>query len=108
VKNNLKSQEDEFLICTEQFVTITIQIMGDAPTNYYTLRPKTSDTLKIESYFENYYPIVNDNLVSSLERDSTEQLIFVGERTANPIREVFEIKSDGCHVTKVSGVDSVY
>ena len=103
VKNTTQTIDDAALFCTEQFVTLTLQINGEAPTSFYTLRIATSDTLRIPSYFENYYPIVDDGIVSSLERDRLEEFVFVGERSTDTIREVFEIKSDGCHVIKVSG-----
>lgn len=107
VKNTTQTIDDAALFCTEQFVTLTLQINGEAPTSFYTLRIATSDTLRIPSYFENYYPIVDDGIVSSLERDRLEEFVFVGERSTDTIREVFEIKSDGCHVIKVSGPDLI-
>lgn len=107
VKNTTQTIDDAALFCTEQFVTLTLQINGKAPTSFYTLRIATSDTLRIPSYYENYYPIVDDGIVSSLERDRLEEFVFVGERSTDTIREVFEIKSDGCHVIKVSGPDLI-
>lgn len=107
VKNNTQIIDDATLVCTEQFVTLTLQINGRAPTSFYTLRIATSDTLRIPSYFENYYPIVDDGILSNLERDLLEEFVFVGERSTDTIREVFEIKSDGCHVIKVSGPDLI-
>ena len=67
----------------------------------------TLDTIRIPSYFENYNPIVHDVIVSSLERDCLEEFVFVGERSTDTLCEVFEIKSDGCHVIKVSGPDLI-
>jgi hypothetical protein len=107
VKNTTQIIDDASLVCTEQFVTLSLQINGEAPTSFYTLRIATLDTIRIPSYFENYYPIVDDAIVSSLERDRREECVFVGERSTDTIREVFEIKSDGCHVIKVSGPDLI-
>ena len=107
VKNTTQLIDDASLFCTEQFVTLILQINGEAPTSFYTLRIATSDTLRITPYFENYYPIVDDGIVSSLESDRLEQFVFVGERSTDTIREVFEIKSDGCHVIKVSGPNHI-
>ena len=55
VKNSLIEKEEEPLICTEQFVSITIQIKGEAPLDHYTLRTATQDTLRFEFNYENYY-----------------------------------------------------
>ena len=107
VKNTIQIIDDASLVCTEQIVTLTHQINGDVPTSFYTLRIATLDTIRIPSYFENYYPIVDDAIVSSLESDRLEKFVFVGERLTDTIREVFEIKSDRCHVIKVSGPDLI-
>ena len=107
VKNTIQIIDDASLVCTEQFVTLSLQINGEAPTSFYTLRIATLDTIRIPSYFENYYPIVDDAIVSSLESDRLEKFVFVGERLTDTIREVFEIKSDRCHVIKVSGPDLI-
>ena len=93
LKNTTQIIDDASLVCTEQFVTLTLQINGEVTTSFYTLRIATLDTIRIPSYFENYYPIVDDAIVSSLERDRIEEFVFVGERSTDTIREVFEIKS---------------
>lgn len=98
---------DELLFCTEQFVTITIQIKGLHPSDFYTIRLATMDTLRSDFIYENYYPVVNDNLVKQLQRNQTEAFVFIGLRPENPIFETFEILSDGCHVIKINGADTI-
>ncbi len=106
VKNTL-IESDEPLICTEQFVTISLEIKGKTPSDYYTIRSKTGDTLILDFVYENYYPIVNDNLVKDMKRNQIETFVFVGIRPEKSIRELFKIKSDGCHVLKISGIESI-
>jgi hypothetical protein len=98
---------EEPLVCTEQFVTITLQITGPPPSDYYTLRLNTKDTLRSDFIYENYYPVVNDNLVNQLQRNQSEIFVFVGVRQDNPIFETFEIQSDGCHVIKIKGPETI-
>ena len=107
VKNSLIEKEEEPLICTEQFVSITIQIKGEVSLDHYTLRTAAQDTLRFEFNYENYYPVVNDHLVKTLEPNTEEEFVFVGIRTENNIREPYTITSDGCHVIKISGAESV-
>lgn len=100
-------KNDKLLICTENFVTITLQITGDPPTDFYTIRLATGDTLQQGWVYENYYPVVDDNLVSQMGIDMIEDFRFVGKRDQNKIDIRYKIKSDGCHVIKVEGLETI-
>jgi len=101
-KNN-----EKLLICTENFVTITLQITGNPPTDFYTIRLATGDTLRYEWIYEKYYPVADDNLVNQMEINEIETFRFVGKRNQNSIDLRYKIKSDGCHVIKVEGLETI-
>lgn len=104
---NCSKINDEPLICTENFVTITLQITGEPPSDFYTIRLATGDTLRHQWVYKNYYPVVDDNLVGQMEKDVVEDFRFVGKRDENTINMRYKIKSDGCHVVKVEGLETI-
>lgn len=100
-------KNDKLLFCTENFVTITLQITGKPPTDFYTIRLATGDTLRYEWIYDKYFPVADDNLVNQIEIDEIETFRFVGKRNQNSIDLRYKIKSDGCHVIKVEGLETI-
>jgi len=98
---------EEPLFCTENFVTLTLQIKGEPLIDFYTIRLTTGDTLRYELFYENYYPVVDDNLVSQMKKDEIEDFQFIGQRSQNSVNTVFKVKTDGCHVIKTEGLETI-
>ncbi len=100
---------DDPRICTEEFRIIPVTIVGDSLDAAITVRMATGDTLNYVEW--NVAPfnfvIADDNLTRPLE-GKTERFLFVGYRgSAVRITQVYELTSDGCHIQKVSGPDTL-
>lgn len=100
----------EEAVCTEEFRTIGITIIGDSLTDFYTIRNSSLDTIRLSNYmdpFDNYYPVLDDNYTPILG-NSQESFTFIGERNDTiVVHEQYIIKADDCHIDKVSGKNEV-
>lgn len=97
------------IACTEEFRMISIKVIGDSLSDFYTLRTSTNDTIRSENFFPeaNWYPVVDDNFSSKL-KNSQETFVFIGKiNDSVVVRENFVISADECHINKVSGVEEV-
>lgn len=96
------------VICTTMIATVSIEIVGDSLDNYFTIRNITGDT--IHAYiepFQNTYTVLDDSYRQILE-NKEEAFRFVGFKGGNiVVDETFVITADKCHISKVSGVNSV-
>ena len=105
IKISSKAPEEKCPICKEQFGILQI-ILGSAfKLSRLCIAP--SGSLRIKSHFENYYPIVNDNLVSCSERGVYKEFIFILEQTKNTIHESFEVESDSYYDIKINRAESI-
>lgn len=105
-KNSIDTQHD-LLVCTKIFITIGVKLEGELPIDYYTIREATGDTLRFENFSSGFYPIIDDGLVPKMQKNLIERFEFVVQRKDNSFRTIYEIKSDGCHVMKVSGPETI-
>ena len=105
-KNSIDTQHD-LLVCTKIFITIGVKLEGELPIDYYTIREATGDTLRFENFSSGFYPIIDDGLVPKMQKNLIERFEFVVLRKDNSVRTIYEIKSDGCHVIKVSGPETI-
>jgi len=93
-------------ICTLELRTIGIVVEGDSLTDYYTIRQRTSDTIRTNFGSPNsdtWYPVLSDGFDADAPK-SVEVFTFIGEiNDSIVVQEPFLIQSDGCHIEKRSG-----
>ena len=95
---------DDFLLCTENFVSYTLEIPGAALDGFFTYRVATQDSLRLVTLFldSSLYPVLNDLYKDSLV-GGEESFRFMGRRGNTAIDVPFVFTSDGCHIVKISG-----
>lgn len=93
--------------CTLEFRTISIELIGDTPDDFYTLRSSTGDTIRLSNEtFEDYYPVLDDSWQEEL-RGSEEEFVFEAVLDGTVVvSETFVVEADVCHINKVSGPES--
>jgi hypothetical protein len=100
------SQKDKPVICTKEFRTISITVKGEPLDEYFTIRIKTNDTIRIGRENvpgENIYPVLDDNFQKLIE-GKTEEFRFIGYKNHEMVvNEPFVISADKCHINYVSG-----
>ena len=96
----------EPLLCTENFVTYTLEIPGDPLDEFFTYRESTGDSIMGENTFPDAtrYPVLNDRYKDSLV-GTNETFLFVGRKGEIPFQVPFVFTSDRCHIIKISGPD---
>lgn len=97
------------LLCTDELITIGIEVKGGSLDHFYTLQIATGDTIEVSTpvFQDSVYPVLNDQN-QDLLLQGEQDFEFIGKQGDSVVvRELFVIKSDGCHVVKVSGVESV-
>lgn len=98
-------------ICTEEFRMISVTVIGAELDEYYTLRNKNGDTIRLE-YFQKFgntisYPVLDDSFQSSIA-NKNEEFTFVGIiDDKEVINEPYVIGADECHIDKVSGTNEI-
>ena len=96
-------------VCTEQLVSITVEITGETLDQTYTIETATGDSVQQMTgpSFDNNYTVLDDGYHAELGNKERE-FRFVGVKNGNVlVDELFMIRSDGCHVEKVSGIDTI-
>lgn len=98
------------IMCTEEFRSIEISVIGAPLEQYYTIRNSTGDTIRINNYHnftpENY--VVLDDSYQQKIQGKTESFTFKGFiGNVLVVNETFVIKADLCHISKVSGKSTV-
>ena len=89
--------------CTEEFRTVTLEIVGGTLDNHYTIRLETGDTLQHNSSILPFYPVLDDNFQKELE-GSQEEFRFIGEIADSiVVSELYLISADACHIELVTG-----
>ncbi|MEL6537819.1 MAG: hypothetical protein AAFQ98_20530 [Bacteroidota bacterium] len=93
--------------CTEEFRSVTIELTGGDPDDFYTLRSSNRDTLRFPNEFPgDLYTVIDDSWQEELEGSEEE---FVFEAIVNGtvvVKETYVIEADLCHINKVSGAES--
>jgi len=99
-------KKDDVLVCTMEFRTIQVRVIGAPLDDYYTIRMKTGDSFRVESLDSDqteFYPILDDNFQSIL-KGKTETFRFVGIRNdIEVVNEPIVIGADACHINYMSG-----
>ena len=113
---NLDSDDcDDNIICTEEFVTISLEITNqkgepivlDDFYTFYDSRKKFEYELNDIQLGKGIYPVLTDNEMDEVEREGTT-LIFVGEKGGrNIVEHQMVIGHDCCHVILIEGDDKI-
>jgi hypothetical protein len=102
--------QNNTVACTMEFRTVTINVQGDTLNHFYTIRVTSGDTIRLNSgntFGANTYPVLDDSYQSNIA-NRTEQFRFVGlKNNAVLVDELFTIKADQCHISYVSGNQTV-
>jgi hypothetical protein len=102
--------QNNTVACTMEFRTVTINVQGDTLDHFYTIRVTSGDTIRLNSgntFGANTYPVLDDSYQSNIA-NRTEQFRFVGlKNNAIIVDELFTIKADQCHISYVSGNQTV-
>jgi len=95
------------VICTQQFVIVSLEVTGPQLNDWFTIREFNKDTIRItNNVFMSRYPVLDDSWQSVLENHG-ETFTFYGIYNEQVVvKEPFFITADQCHIIKVSGVDS--
>lgn len=100
------AEKEKPVMCTMEFRTITIMVKGEPLDEFFTIRLKSNDTLRLSldnMTGENYYPVLDDSFQKLLE-GKTEEFRFIGfKNNVMVVNEPFVIKADKCHIEYVSG-----
>ena len=99
------------VMCTEEYRTVSLKIIGDTLTDFYTVRELTGETIQYNANgfkpFMNYYPVLEDSyqpvLVNSSERFTFKG--FIGEELVVEVK--YLIGAVFCHIYKLNGKDEV-
>ncbi len=93
-------------LCTEEFRTVSIEVLGGVLDAHYTWVPSTDDTLlgdRLVFEGRSLYVVVDDNHRLLLEgrTDTLRFRGFIGGTLV--VDEPFVISADGCHINYHSG-----
>ena len=97
-------------VCTTEFRSIGIRVLGDSLTDFYTVRTSTLDTIRRSTTLESrtHLYVVLDDTYQSRIANTQEQFTFIGKINNHiVVNEAYVIKADGCHIDKVSGKSEV-
>ncbi|RYD50844.1 MAG: hypothetical protein EOP52_12705 [Sphingobacteriales bacterium] len=104
------------VMCTMDFRTVSLRVVDASGKpvkldSYQTvLSGKGTAVLSGDaaaSMLDGTYPVVTDEWVAN-HKNTTAKMIFIGMVGNKPVvTETFEIKADCCHVSKVSGKESI-
>lgn len=100
-------REDGTTWCPENLAIMTITVNGGILDNYYTIREKTGDTIRIRRdsgwIEQNLYPVFSDSY-NSLIKGRTENFRFQGFiKDTMVVNELFVLKGGKCDFEYVSG-----
>ena len=105
----LVSCEPSGVVCTQEFRSVIVFNAGLPLTKTYTLDNTNGDTVaKYDIWVDDTYVVVSDLEMNRIGTNQTRQFTFYGERNGNIVcQEVYTISTDRCHITKVSGADTL-
>lgn len=100
------AEKEKPVMCTMEFRTVTIKVNGAPLDEFFTIRLKSNDTLRLSReniMEENVYPVLDDGFQKMLE-SKTEEFRFIGfKNNVMVVNEPFVIRADKCHIEYVSG-----
>jgi hypothetical protein len=91
------------IYCTEEFRTIVLEVNGITLTESYTVNTENNDTIRIDSWGGNLYAILDDSYKNSINENPSSFQFYGFVNDSLWVNETYQIKSDGCHIIKVSG-----
>lgn len=110
---SLASCEEEGVVCTTEFATVNLVVVGDSLTDYFTVRLITKDTIRSqETPYKNNdgdfsYIVLTDGMKNELE-GKLDLFVFKGEINGETvISEEYKIGADECHIYKDTGKDKI-
>lgn len=99
-------RDDDNVICTMEFRSITIQVNNRVLDSFHTQRVFTGETYRFSDWgvgTDNFYPVITDSL-HGLLRNRSEQFRFRGFAGGTMVvDEPLVLGGDACHVGHVSG-----
>lgn len=99
------------VICTEEFRFVGVNVEGDSLSDFFTIRQKTSDTIRSNQsvvFPEYIWYIILDDSFSQTLKNSSETFTFQGLiKDSVVISQEYVIKADECHITRQSGPDKI-
>ncbi|RYE13998.1 MAG: hypothetical protein EOP45_20315 [Sphingobacteriaceae bacterium] len=97
-------------VCTQEFQSIGLKVLGDSLTDFYTVRLSTSDTIRRSTGVESqthWYLVLDDSYQRQLA-NKQESFRFIGKQGQRVlIQQDYIIAADHCHVKKVSGISEI-
>ncbi|MCB0501830.1 MAG: hypothetical protein KDD32_04055 [Bacteroidetes bacterium] len=102
-------ETEDGIVCTLEFRTIGVTVIGEALTDHYTIRIANNDTIRPQDFGfdDDYYVILDDGYQSNFA-GTQESFQFIGEIDDSVvIRENYVIVADQCHISKVSGLSQI-
>ncbi len=104
----LSCKHKDDVACTSMFASVSIEVNGGILDSCFTVRNATGDTIRFTNGpFQNSYTVLDDNYQQMLE-NRQEEFKFTGFKSGNKVvDESFVISADKCHISKVSGKNSV-
>jgi len=99
---------DVEVACTLEFRSVSIELTGGVPDDFYTLRTSTGDTLRFsnDGFGDTFYTVIDDSWQDELQ-GSEEEFVFEALLDgAVVVSETFVIEADLCHINKVSGPET--
>ena len=102
---------DPNVYCTQEFRQFEVTVVGAQPTRVYTVDLTTGDTLFNQhnaGYPAAKYGVGSDFMMQTQGVNTTRTYSFVVEHAGGtPCVVPFVFQSDECHISKVSGPDTV-
>jgi hypothetical protein len=96
---------DPQVVCTEEFRTFTLEVVGDTLTQTYTIRKDNQDTVQsaTEPFSENKYTVLSDAYQPEMENKTLDFIFhgYIGDSLV--IDEDYNISADKCHIDGVTG-----
>lgn len=96
--------------CTTEFRSVSLKVIGDSLTDFYTVRLLTSDTIRRSTGEESrtqFYLILDDSYQPALA-NKQEVFRFIGKiGRVVVVREEYSIEADNCHINKVNGKSEI-
>lgn len=104
----------EDVVCTQLFAGINVYVTdaNTAPVlfdDFYTINTTTGETIRLEPNRGGmgHYTVLDDSYRKKLQ-NRTDRFQFVGVKNNQRIvEELYTISADCCHISKVSGRDTV-
>jgi len=105
--NDDDSQSNNNLACTAEFRMVSIEVVGDSLTDFFTYHSATGDTIRHNDSFLPFqmtYLVLTDNSKSIILDSDSTSFVFKGFiDDSMVVNEPFEIGANRCHIFKISG-----